>query len=354
MPRRSFWVFFGGLGHGPPRTGGVGRRCELRPSCPSGGLCAIEYFCCNMGITRLKRVVAGSSAGVDIIHPGRAAYPRLRCHMDISFQRTYWYCGKGVGGNIYTYMHQRGDLHLFLPPAPTGVPSSTYRTPNAVGGLDACLPPSRIYHCLRKGYCLGAAAVPRDQYRTSRPYRSSHCILALPAQQIDSMKKYFVARSRTHGKGLFATDNIKKDERISFILGKRVRRVPKTNADSRTMRTWFGLSRQFWIDPQNTPFRYLNHSCAPNAGIIGTKTLVAVRRIRKGEEITIDYSVSDADPYLSMKCVCGSRQCRKIIRAIQTLSPDVYKSRLPYVPRYFQQLYLRRYDNWGLQYLGRR
>ena len=162
------------------------------------------------------------------------------------------------------------------------------------------------------------------------------------------MRKFFVATSKTHGRGLFAAKNLEKDERISFILGKKIEWVPKNKADSRIMRTWFGLSRKLWINPENTAFRYLNHSCEPNAGIIGTKTLVATRRIKKNDEIKIDYSMSDADPYLAMKCACDSRRCRKVIRPIQTLPPDVFKRHMPYIPRYFRQLYLRSYLDWGL------
>jgi len=155
--------------------------------------------------------------------------------------------------------------------------------------------------------------------------------------------------SKTHGKGLFAARDIDKDERISYILGKIVERLPKTRGDSKKMRTWFGISRRLWINPERTAFKYLNHSCEPNAGIIGRKTLVAMQQIKKGIEITIDYSMSDADPYLAMNCHCGARLCRKIIRPIQALSPDVYHRHMPYIPRYFQQLYLRSYSDWGLK-----
>jgi len=38
-----------------------------------------------------------------------------------------------------------------------------------------------------------------------------------------------------------------------------------------------------------------------------------------------------------------------VVRAIQTLSPGEYKQHLPYVPKYFQRLYLKSYANWSLK-----
>jgi uncharacterized protein len=167
------------------------------------------------------------------------------------------------------------------------------------------------------------------------------------------MKKFKVSVSKTHGKGLFATTDIKKNQFIWYIQGTRIKKIPKTRKECSTMQTWFGLSRYLWIDPGTNAFRYLNHACEPNAAIVGTKTLVAMRPIRKGEEITIDYSMTDAEPLWDMKCSCGAKRCRKVIRSIQTVPLAVYQRHLPYVPKYFQQAYVRARLNLRVQSKGK-
>ena len=52
----------------------------------------------------------------------------------------------------------------------------------------------------------------------------------------------------------------------------------------------FRYDEEHYLDPGEGPGRYLNHSCAPNAGIRKagrTLMLFAARRIRKDEEILI-------------------------------------------------------------------
>jgi uncharacterized protein len=57
---------------------------------------------------------------------------------------------------------------------------------------------------------------------------------------------------------------------------------------------------------------HLNHSCEPNLGPQGQIVFVAIRDIAAGEELTIDYAMTDDEPY-EMECQCGSETCRKLI-----------------------------------------
>lgn len=72
---------------------------------------------------------------------------------------------------------------------------------------------------------------------------------------------------------------------------------------------------------------FLNHSCDPSAGIriTGTEvTLVAIRDIRAGEEVTFDYSTTvDEDFYTLKNCRCGSPTCRGTIRDFKHLPRDL-------------------------------
>jgi len=58
------------------------------------------------------------------------------------------------------------------------------------------------------------------------------------------------------------------------------------------------------------PADYVNHSCDPNAGLRGQITLVAMRPIAPGEEITFDYAMADSSSFDEFECACGSPHCR--------------------------------------------
>lgn len=157
------------------------------------------------------------------------------------------------------------------------------------------------------------------------------------------MKKIVIGKSSIHGKGLIADENIKKDDKIQIIPGPRVKLVTKSKEDSTEIANWIGISKHFWIDTRGTIFNFINHSCEPNAAIAGTRTLYALEDIPKGGEISIDYSMTDADPYWEISCACNTATCRKTIRAIYTVPTDVFKRHMPYISRYFQRSYLRSY-----------
>lgn len=57
----------------------------------------------------------------------------------------------------------------------------------------------------------------------------------------------------------------------------------------------------------------LNHSCDPTLGWADERTLVAVRDIRDGQELTTDYALDIADPAFMMICHCETYRCRQVI-----------------------------------------
>lgn len=61
---------------------------------------------------------------------------------------------------------------------------------------------------------------------------------------------------------------------------------------------------------------YINHSCSPNAGFSASGDLVALKRIPRDTEITWDYSDLESNPKYELRCCCGSKTCRGIIRAV--------------------------------------
>lgn len=154
-------------------------------------------------------------------------------------------------------------------------------------------------------------------------------------------KKILVSKSNIEEKGIFAKRDIRKGEVIFIFKGKK--KEDKYDKErSKIGQNWLGFGENIWLDPKNDSFgRYINHSCDPNAGIKGKVTFVAMRKIKKGEEITFDYSISEADPYwrLDHNCRCGCKNCRKIIRSVESLTKDIFKRYLPYIPKFTQKVW---------------
>ncbi|HEY4509359.1 MAG TPA: SET domain-containing protein [Candidatus Paceibacterota bacterium] len=58
---------------------------------------------------------------------------------------------------------------------------------------------------------------------------------------------------------------------------------------------------------------YMNHSCEPNVGFNDGYDFIAIKNIKKGEELFWDYGYDENNSRFKMKCVCGSNNCRQII-----------------------------------------
>jgi hypothetical protein len=78
---------------------------------------------------------------------------------------------------------------------------------------------------------------------------------------------------------------------------------------------------------------YSNHSCNPNLGVRGEITLVAMRDIRVGEELTHDWATTDDDEY-SVECECGAANCRKILTGKDWQKPELQKRHASYFSAY--------------------
>jgi len=154
------------------------------------------------------------------------------------------------------------------------------------------------------------------------------------------MKNIYISASRIDGHGVTAREDIKKEEMIQYIKGEAKYLPITSKEESLSYPNWIGIGKNKWIDP-NTPNQYLNHSCEPNAGIKGSVTMIALKNIKKGEEITIDYSITEGDDLWEMKCSCGVKSCRKIIRSIKYMPIKQFNNCLPYIPTFFKKIYLK-------------
>ena len=119
-----------------------------------------------------------------------------------------------------------------------------------------------------------------------------------------------IKKSRIQGKGVFANANFKKGDIVmkwdaSMMLTKKeAKLIPKR------YRKYLVCHKGKFIMSQ-APEKYLNHSCDPNTKE-GNLCDIAIRNIKKGEELTTDYS-TNALPQLKMKCNCKSKKCKKVI-----------------------------------------
>lgn len=146
--------------------------------------------------------------------------------------------------------------------------------------------------------------------------------------------------------GLFASKPLRKGETIFIAKGRVVPLVIKTKEDSQKLPNAIGLEPGVWLDPyEKNPLVYLNHSCDPNAGIKGRVTITALKPIKKGEHITIDYSTTECDEkwILDKNCKCGAKNCRGVIKSIQSLPKSTYTKYIPYIPHVFQREYRKKH-----------
>lgn len=151
------------------------------------------------------------------------------------------------------------------------------------------------------------------------------------------MRKVYYAFSKIGGSGLFASKRIGKDETIFHVRGHKTIKHRYTKKFSPTGPNWIAVDDEKWLVPfDNNPWPYVNHSCNPNAGYRGTLGIIAMKNISKGEEITIDYAITEGDPFWHMVCHCGTKQCRKrILSAV--LEPELLKRYESYLPTFLRK-----------------
>ena len=153
------------------------------------------------------------------------------------------------------------------------------------------------------------------------------------------MGKVYIGQTRKTGKGIFAESFIKKGDPI-FIWKGRLVIQSYSPTGAKVGQRWLGMGRNLWLkSDKSNPGYYINHSCRPNAGFRGSVTVVAMRDIKKGKEITIDYSMTEEDPWWRMQCQCGQRSCRKLIRSIQFLPRNVFERYRSFMKPFFVKSY---------------
>ncbi len=137
-----------------------------------------------------------------------------------------------------------------------------------------------------------------------------------------------VRTSPVHGTGVFAACDIAAGEKIGVYAGRRYTARQAAARDWDHSLTYvFGLADGSVIDASEggNETRFLNHSCAPNVQAQeepgprrrNTVAFYALRELRAGEELFIDYAlvVEEPQPGETYACHCGAKHCRGTLLA---------------------------------------
>src|SRR5437868_2216987 len=108
------------------------------------------------------------------------------------------------------------------------------------------------------------------------------------------MKNVSVKKSKIQGKGVFANVGFKVREKVLTIYNSNiVKNFDKlTTYQKEYQCDWLGNGKTVLMQ---SPERYINHSCDLNTyvkTVKGKRTVLAMRNIKRDEEITYDYVIN--------------------------------------------------------------
>ncbi len=154
------------------------------------------------------------------------------------------------------------------------------------------------------------------------------------------LEKVIVRETCKYGKGLYANEDIKKGEIIADWTGGKIYEAEKCSDLPEEIRDHaIQFEEHSWIDTDGIG-RFFNHSCEPNCGVKGKFQIVAIRNIKKGEELTFDYEMSE-DSDWRMECKCETPSCRKIIGAYRNMLEEIRKKYAGYISEWLVRKYTR-------------
>lgn len=132
-------------------------------------------------------------------------------------------------------------------------------------------------------------------------------------------KKYALKGTSISGYGIYATQDIKMGELIFAGEERAQRLVTRSHveqnwsvAEQRMFRRYaYPVSNEVFLLWDNDPSEWApqNHSCAPNTVCHGLD-VIALRNIKAGEELTLDYANFLDESAESFMCRCGAVSCR--------------------------------------------
>lgn len=145
-------------------------------------------------------------------------------------------------------------------------------------------------------------------------------------------------RTRCDGeRGVFACEAIAHDELIAVWGGKIVDYATLINLHPLLRKLSLQVEEHLYlVSTVESASDWVNHSSAPNAGLRGQISLVAIRAILPGEEVTFDYAMCDSSAYDEFDCLCGATTCRQQITGKDWQLPALQPRYRGYFSAYLQ------------------
>jgi SET domain-containing protein len=127
------------------------------------------------------------------------------------------------------------------------------------------------------------------------------------------------------GLGIFAVEPIAPGETVAGFGGQVFGREALARLDHDRQSHSIQVDTDLYLvsPTELDPADYANHSCEPNAGMLGNSLVVAMTAIDPGEEICFDYAMCDADDYDEFVCECASPICRGLVTGADWKRPEL-------------------------------
>jgi hypothetical protein len=154
--------------------------------------------------------------------------------------------------------------------------------------------------------------------------------------------------SEEQGLGLFAARDIEAEELLGVKSGALVStdfvlaNAPMIQGSHVEFRQGLHLAPRHAHERLTTLLGY-NHSCDPNAYVAEPGTILrAMRRIKGGEQITVDYATAYASPTQEFDCLCQSSNCRGHVQSSEDWKdPEIQAKYDGYFAPYLQEMIKR-------------
>jgi SET domain-containing protein len=139
--------------------------------------------------------------------------------------------------------------------------------------------------------------------------------------------KDLIVKKARNGLGIFAKKDFKVGKKVFEIKGSRITGDVDEDIDDTTRSNAYRFDKNFYISPDGRMGDFLNHSCKPNVKITkekGKLFVMTISDIKKAKEFVFDYStIVASDDIWEMKCNCGEKDCRRVIRGFKSLPKKI-------------------------------
>ncbi len=150
-----------------------------------------------------------------------------------------------------------------------------------------------------------------------------------------------VRNTKKYGKGVFSKKDIQKESLLAVFGGYIMTLKEEAQLDNSIKDSAHQIYDNLVIGIKNKQeiqsVDFFNHSCEPNAGFKGQIFLIAMKNIKRGEEVTFDYAmVLGGDEPYELDCLCKKNTCRGKVTNIDWKKRDLQRKYRGYFQWYIQ------------------